>query len=148
MKNFLILLCFFILSACYQPSRIKEDSKREQVRIAQDNLNATCRELFMDVSLDVIRNKVAFNNVDNTTLEMLTDQTIPTDEEKAAIEKWVRKRSYCIQEQITINRRASAPEHFIAMYQIFNDRQLFLITDLYKGSLTYGEFNKRRKEQM
>ncbi len=146
MNNLLILLCVFILSACCQPNRVREDTKREETRIAQDYLNATCRDLLMDISLDVIRNKVAFDNVDNTTLEMLTNQTKPTDEEKVAIQKWVWKRGYCTREQTALYRRASAPEHLITMNQVFNDRVLFLITDLYSGSVTYGEFNKRRKE--
>jgi hypothetical protein len=32
------------------------------------------------------------------------------------------------------------------MYQVFSDRVLLLIADLYRGSLTYGEFNRRRRK--
>lgn len=144
MKKLLILLCIFILFAC-QSSRIREETRREEFRGAQQNLNAKCQNLLMESSLDVIRNKVKLDRVDET-LEMLTDHTKPTDEEKVAIQKWVEKRSDCVQEVRAFNRRFSAPEHIITIEEIFYDKVLFLITDLYNGSLTYGEFNKRRKE--
>jgi hypothetical protein len=146
MKILLIPLCFFMLSACSQPSRIREETRRNEYREAQQNLNVRCRHSFTDPSLDVIRNKVALGSLDDTTLEMLTDQSKPTDEEKVAIQKWVWLRSYCSREQTALYRRSSAPEHVITLDQVFSDRVLFLITDIYKGSLTYGEFNKRRKE--
>jgi hypothetical protein len=146
MKILIIFLFFFVLSACSQSSRIREDTRREEFRASQQSVNATCKHLFMDASLDVIRRKVVFDPIDNTTLDMLTDQTKPTNEEKVAIQKWVEKRNYCLREQTAHFRRFSLPEHVITMRQIFSDRLLFLITDLYKGSLTYGEFNKRRKE--
>ena len=124
----------------------KRRTRRNEYREAQQNLNVRCRHSFTDLSLDVIRNKVALGSLDDTTLEMLTDQSKPTDEEKVAIQKWVWLRSYCSREQTALYRRSSAPEHVITMDQVFSDRVLFLITDIYKGSLTYGEFNKRRKE--
>jgi len=124
--------------------QIREENGRKPYGEAQQILNKRCQHSLRDTSLDIIRKKVALSP--DPTLEMLTNKSKPTYEEKAAIQKWVWLRSVCSSEQIDLYRRYSSPEHVIIMYQVFSDRVLLLIADLYRGSLTYGEFNKRRRK--
>ena len=124
--------------------QIREETGREPYGEAQQTLNTRCQHSLRDTSLDIIRKKVALSP--DPTLEMLTNKSKPTYEEKAAIQKWVWLRSVCSSEQTDLYRRYSAPEHIIILYQVFSDRVLLLIADLYRGSLTYGEFNKRRRK--
>jgi hypothetical protein len=124
--------------------QIREETGREPYGDAQQTLNTRCQHSLRDTSLDIIRKKVALSP--DPTLEMLTNKSKPNYEEKAAIQKWVWLRSVCSSEQIDLYRRYSAEEHIITMYQAFNDRVLLLIADLYRGSLTYGEFNRRRRK--
>jgi hypothetical protein len=121
-------------------------AKMEEMRMAFQNSKDMCQSLGKDDSLDIIRDKVGIMVVDDTTFEMLTNQAKPNEEEKLAIQKWVPKLDYCVKDQDELFKRFGAPSYVTTINKVFSDKFLFLITDLYNGSITYGEFNKKRKE--
>lgn len=93
-----------------------------------------------DTELQVIRDKVALVSSNSQTFGMLSNENYPSSDEKPAIYKWAIKREQCV------NSRPLSNDTVGQIYrETFNAVQS-LILDLYKGTITYGQFTRQRQE--
>lgn len=112
----------------------------------QERIRSYCDGLFADPSLDPIKGKIGLRNDEETTFEMLTDTSKPTDVEKAALVVWAKKKEDCIRQDIAGMRRSSVSNSLIVLTESMFQRFQFLIADLHNNAFTYGEFSRKRRE--
>lgn len=93
-----------------------------------------------DAELQPISDKVALVGSDGHTFSMLANENYPTSDEKQIIYKWATKREQCINSRPQPNNPVEQINR-----EAFNAGQS-LILDLYKGTITYGQFARKRQE--
>lgn len=79
------------------------------------------------------------------SFDILTIQDRPTAEEKALIEKWVSARQTCFAESAPWRSQWLHPA-LRGIPETVHSSFLILVAELYNGSLTYGDFAKKRAE--
>lgn len=95
--------------------------------------------------LATIARKVALDGATKATLVMLTDDSKPTEQEKAEILQWAGMVDTCFQ------LRKADDEYFPHSHRGFlvldlNAKFMQLTVELYKGNISYGEYVAKRKE--
>jgi len=138
MKQLSILLLTLISIPVF--SQQNTDAQRTE----NERLMAKYRQDLSVKTFDPIREKVALISPDQTPFSILIDQTKPTEGEKVAILEWGKRRERLYREQDQLAAKYENP--YASIIRSMNFGQLLLTADLYNGSLTYGEFNKRRME--
>jgi hypothetical protein len=100
------------------------------------------RKLGDDPRFSLIAPKLPLGGFDKMTLQMLADQTKPTEVEREQISEYVLAKDECgkVGEQF---RRANYPVEVNAALADAIDKGLALMADLYDRKLTYGEANKQ-----
>ena len=97
-----------------------------------------------DPDLVLISKKIALSNYDDASFLMLANEDKVTESEKPIIMLWADKREKCN----SLRKTAMSffpldPHASIALDTLSESNQLIL--NLYKGTLSYGEFNNKRK---
>lgn len=143
MKNVGVVFGCLLMGACATgPDRATEmNAERARVRLY-------CAALFRDATLDPIRTKVAVDNENETTVQMLADKSKPIDSDRAVLLIWAKKKEDCWREVLSSMKRFSPPiePQLIALDEAMYRRFQLLIADIYSQSLTYGEFARKRRE--
>lgn len=101
-----------------------------------DPLSDCINTLEHDAALQPISDKVSLAGKTDRQFSMMANESFPTPSEKEAIFAWATKRERCINDNppiAQVNREG------------FNAVQS-LILDLYKGTITYGQFTRQRQE--
>jgi hypothetical protein len=89
--------------------------------------------------------KTGFGQNTPPSIEMLSDKSRPNDAEKEALRIYSATRSQCIALGVAY-RRANIPSNVALAFDRGSDRGTVLISKLYAGDITYGEFNTGRME--
>jgi len=111
-------------------------------QVYADSLGDCFNALKYDAELQLISDKVALARVDEVTFSMLSNETTPTLDETQAIYKWATKREQCFKNYPPPNNPVTQ-----VVRDGFNAVQS-LILNLYKSSITYGQFAKQCQETM
>jgi hypothetical protein len=79
---------------------------------------------------------------------MLTNQSKPTESERAAIVALAGKKRECGQAWVSVSQRFSPPlpSQVAVLHEVGTARFQFLLADLHGGLLTYGQFARKRQE--
>jgi len=116
--------------------------QRANVRAMFQSAAAFCRGKYADPRLDPIRDKTpALAGIAQPTLEMLSDQSRPTDEQKAAILIYDRAAIECSNEFMKVYA-TSGPDYVAAYSQEISQVQADR-AQLYQGKITFGEYITR-----
>lgn len=81
--------------------------------------------------------------VSNPSIEQLSDASRPSDTEKLAISAWASERKRCVDLGASF-RQQWAPQGFAVAYQRGQVDVFLLISQLWKGEMTWGQFNTAR----
>ena len=93
--------------------------------------------------LQILNGKVALGNTDDQTLEILSNDDLPTKKEKEAISKWVKERLIC--KQLGAEWRSkNYPPTLIPIVDGYYSDLTSLTADLYARKISYGDFAKAR----
>ena len=125
--------------------RPSETSQAEAYnRAAQRLSGAMDQAIDGNRAFDPIRGKVGLKGVNSITFEMLANTNKPTETERAAILEYAKLRDTHVKQARALEAQYEDP------YTRINEAQSRTITallaDLYNGSLSYGEFAKKRQE--
>jgi hypothetical protein len=149
MKNRLRILCLVAISAatlsgCVTPGGQQQQAKRPN---ASDDPSQSCHlNLTMDKRFELIQPKIAIRErPENASLDMLSDKSYPTAEERQVLSAWKSARDACTALGASF-RAQYAPLDFQATLNANLTRLNELIARLYGGDITYGEFNRTRAE--
>jgi hypothetical protein len=117
------------------------------VAAAQQNTLAACLESNKGIAeLDPIRSKIMVAGLlRDTPFGMLTDTTLPTEVEKAAIAKWATIYAGCT--RYDEPNRQTLVSDARALVEAYLRGTIGLSASLYSGELTYGKYNKERVER-
>lgn len=105
-----------------------------------DPLSDCINTLEHDSALQPISDKVSLAGKTDRLFSMMANESFPTSSEKEAIFAWATKRERCINDNPPPNNPITQVTR-----EGFNAVQS-LILDLYKGTMTYGQFTKQRQE--
>lgn len=138
-----LLLLAGCSSAPPAPDRMTE------LQMEQERVNSYCRDLFRDPALDPLRSRMAVFSAKDTTFEMLTNQSTPTESERLAIVALAGKKQECGRAWVLWSRHFSPPisPQVAILHEVGTARFQFLLADLHGGLLTYGQFARKRQEQ-
>jgi hypothetical protein len=131
-RALVVSLLFFPLASCNQMAM-----KQRQEKLAA--MKSYCESLYADSRIDPIRKKVVIaTSMDRpVSRRLMANDSLPTEEEKVAIEVWVQQRELCQQSHTQI---VGAPPAHLSAVRAANSQGL---ADLHAGLITYGEFAKR-----
>ena len=93
--------------------------------------------------LQILKGKIALGSVDDQTLEILSNDDVPTKNEKEAISNWVRKRQGCKQLGAEWRSKNYSPTLIPIVNGYYSDFTS-LTADLYAKKISYGDFAKGR----
>jgi hypothetical protein len=114
-------------------------------KLAAEQSNDCYKNISNTQDLQQLGKKVALGSSLDVTLSMLVDDSKVNDDEKILISKWTEKRDACEKIRTDISEFYPNDERvIISKKQVSNINQL--IVDLYTNKITFGEFNKFRKE--
>ena len=116
----------------------------ETYRTLSEQQGVCFNKLDNEPELAMISKKVALIKGDSPTLMMLADESKATEQEKAAIISWGDKRDKC-NNLMKIAISFYPMDRRNSIFTEFADSANQLLLGLYKGKLTYGEFNSQRK---
>lgn len=139
-----------LLAGCGSVS--SRPSLEAQIEMERQRVDAYCEALWRDPAvyplLYPIQSKIAVRRAEDTTFEMLTNRSKPTDTERAAIVVLARTKRDCAQEAVSTLRRLSPPipAQVVVLHEVAAARFQFLLADLHGGLLTYGDFSRKRQE--
>jgi hypothetical protein len=102
-------------------------------------MKSYCESLYADSRIDPIRKKVVIaTSLDQpVSRRLMANESLPTEEEKIAIQVWAKQRELCQQSHAQI---VGAPPAHLSAVRAANSQGL---ADLYAGRITYGEFAKQ-----
>ena len=95
-----------------------------------------------DARFSLIVKKMPLAGLEKISLEMLADETKPTDAERKQLAVWVLARNECL-DSGTEYRKAHYPPEIIAAMLESNDKILDGTAELYSRKLTFGAWNKQ-----
>lgn len=119
-----------------------------QRKTSADDPSRICfNSLGDDAQLIVLHPKVGKpHDMHSATLPMLAStEKVSTEEERKAIQYWAQVRNTCVEAGARF-REIHAPAGFSDMVVSQNSQFVVLLSKLYSGSITYGEFNTQRRE--
>ncbi len=112
---------------------------------AADDPSMGCfAEIAYDKRFVPLREKIAINlRAEKPTLEMMSDPSTPTPEEKALLGVWKIARDTCMDRGASFRAQYAPPEYRsnLSMGAAAVD---VLTARLYSGEITYGQFNRDR----
>jgi len=97
-----------------------------------------CKESFADKVLDSIRSKLPFTAP--PTLEQLSDQSRPTEEQQVALIELDRRKIRCA--NALVKELSDAPSEALIIFNSAVTKEQAARADLYLGKITFGEYNK------
>ena len=109
----------------------------EQAKVCQSNLTR-------DDRLAPLGTKVALGRSTDASLSMLADTSKPTDADRQLITLWSSLRASCVG-LLKTDFGFLDPDPRMGLLLAQFDAADRLVLSLYKGELTFGEFNERRK---
>jgi len=110
---------------------------------AVDPSIACFSELEDKPDLQILKSKVALNDVRKQTLEMLSNNSRPTKAEKTALATWEAYVTECNKDSESFHKKYYAPK-LNALSEEFFTNLKGLLADLYSGKITFGTFAKSR----
>lgn len=140
MKKPLVLIFGFI-SFC----AIAQNAKEEFNALRIENQSA-----YSSSEFSLINKKIPFAARD-ATLQQLSDTTKPNKQEKIELERLATSRRQAAEKGDQITIKYLRPPEYLS--QIMETRKYYqnlgitILTDLYAGKITFGEYNRKRKEQ-
>lgn len=142
MKKLLLIALLLTLAGCVTPRG--QQAKRPT---ANDDPSKPCFDsIAYDNRFVGLRDKIAINiKAERPSMEMLTNSTVPTDEEKRLLETWVAARETCFDLGTSFRSQYSPPEYQATLLGA-HTRVNMLTAKLYAGQITYGEFNELRAD--
>lgn len=125
---------------------------------AADASDQECRAQMGDHDLDPIRDKLELSkvveNADRPSVAISPNNSLPTQQERSAIETWATIRDNCIQRYIQSQKSIplQPPENprvedeWLTFVRQSADRIDILVEALYQGKMTFAEFAKERAQ--
>lgn len=115
--------------------------RNEQIKTALQDQNAACLKSFQDSSVEPLRAQIpVLRGAQQAGLEALTDQRRATDEQRPAILALDRLTLACA-EGIAKVFVAYGGDAYLPVFQRLVLRGQANRAELYKGTITFGEFN-------
>lgn len=141
-RRLLLLLALLPLAGCVTPGGGLQQAKRPTS--SDDPSNGCFASIAYDARFVPLRDKIAINlKPDKPTLEMMSDPSKVTPEEKRLLSVWKVARDTCADMGASFRAQYAPPEDRanIAVGMAATDA---LTARLYSGEITYGEFNRLR----
>ena len=120
---------------------IKRSKLKEEVKLIDECFNA----IKHDPSLSSISNKVALSSTQDQSFEMLANREKSDNKEKEAIKHWRETRLTCFSKKEVYQQQNNTPTALLTLNSTAKSAQDELIIQLYEGSLSYGEFARKRQ---
>jgi hypothetical protein len=137
MKPSLFVISLALLSGCA--------AQRPSAQAPPPNPGAQCYEALGGyAALAPLTGKLVLTGAGGTTLPMQADTNKPSAAEKEALVQWAVLREQCAQLTTQWQRNANAPPWFVSINNQITYTADALVAALYRGELTYGEFNVKR----
>lgn len=125
----------------FRDDLVKRSKLKEEFRLIDSCFNA----IKIDPALSSISNKVALSSTQDQSFEMLANREKPANNEKNAIKYWRESRLTCFSKMEAYQRQNNTANELIALNSTAKSVQDELIIQLYQGSLTYGDFARKRQ---
>jgi hypothetical protein len=139
MKRLTILL---LLAGCASP----QASRDAEITAGWQRINETCNRVFAARSLDPIRMKLAsLQGLSQPTLQMLSDSTFATDEQRPAIIALDAAAIECVNPRIQHAAKYFGSDYAAVENARLSDSQQLRV-ELYQGKITWGQYVSRGKE--
>lgn len=116
----------------------------DQYRDLGAQANHCVQRLIDDPELAPISSKVSLHMASNVTLSMLANTTRPSGNELEALSLWSEKRKKCF-DMVTLNMSFYPPSPQSSLLSSNNEKFDRILLSLYKGEITFGEFNEQRR---
>lgn len=144
MKNIIVVSLSVAFAGCAQ----LDAKKQEQLITAfQEDMRAeaaSCDAKFSDPAIDPIRTKVKAESVGEYSIVILGDKSKITESEKPAILAFDKAKTFC-----QLRMENTYYKYFGSRYApIFDEikpASKTYLTELYYGTITYGEYNTKSK---
>jgi hypothetical protein len=143
MKNIHWLLLPLILAGC-----AAQGTKQQARPTAEDDPTAHCYDRLEAAhpALAPLAAKVgSLVASDKSTFEMLASQEKASEADKPLLSQWAAARQECLQSGRAF-RAQYAPPGWADAIEAGQSAAMVLIARLYAGEITYGEFNRSRRE--
>jgi pyruvate kinase len=108
----------------------------------EDPSLACGKALATDARFSLIATKMPLAGLENITLEMLADESKPTDAERKQLAGYVLARNDCLNAGAEF-RKTHYPVEVIAAMLEANDKILDMTAELYNRKITFGASNKQ-----
>jgi hypothetical protein len=148
-----LILALCALTAACASHQVTHDAKGKKAAVSTGG--DQCRMMLASPELDPIRNKIELYKppIDGPPpFEFASNDTFPTEEERALIAKWAEMRDSCIKRQMAVLASPSSAD--VQQTLVFQQELSFakdtnahigeLILALSQQKLTYGEFAQKR----
>jgi hypothetical protein len=138
----LLALAVFVLVGC------EATMPQQPAKTTADDPSRKCfNSLGDDPQLAVLHSKVGKpNEITSTTLEMLSNKERAAEgAEKKAVQYWAFTRNACVEAGKRF-REIYQPVMYTGLVESQNEAFVVLLSKLYSGEYTYGEFNVARKQ--
>lgn len=142
MKHVLLTLtALWILVGC------QATAPKQQQKTAADDPSRPCFEAIgYSTQLRPLEEKIGgLNSINGLTLEHLTRTDTATAADKPILSLWSSERNRCVAAGDAF-RRQYQPAMYAGIIESQNEEFTILLSKLYSGSITYGQFNTARKE--
>lgn len=136
----LSIISIVALSGCVS---IKQEIELQNSAIEADTRK--CKEIMSDPRLDSIRGRTSLTDVREITLPMLSHRQLVLEEEKAAVELWVKKNAECY-ELVYKNLSKFDGPNAANLAKSTDAKELLIIAQLYNKEITWAESNVMRSE--
>ncbi|MDQ0571509.1 hypothetical protein QFZ42_003343 [Variovorax paradoxus] len=143
-----LAICAGSLVGCVTPgSQVRRTPSPGEI-LANDPTTGCMKRLSEDPYIIThLADKTGIGKSGQPTLQMLTDKSRATGEEKEALSAYSAARDQCL--SLGANyRRANMPGNIVFDLESSGQRTTLLLAKLYAGELTYGEYNSARLENM
>jgi hypothetical protein len=128
-----IILCIGILGACYS--------------LAQDPTVLCATELKADARVQILADKLVFDETKWQSLEVLSNKSKPTAKEKIALSVFAAESERCL-ELGADWRLKTYPAAINTLLSNFRVESVTALSDLYGDNTSYGEFARFRVKKM
>lgn len=128
-------------------SNIKNELTRdEKINSEKAEIKDCFNKLSNEQSLIIITGKVTVDEKKRNSLDILANNSVPTESEKTAIKQWSNMRAECYALVNAFNVKAGVPASLLALYESTKTAEDNLLVMLYNGAITYGDFAQKRQD--
>ena len=122
--------------------------KQYDDKVARDNaeLKACTDKIVTDPSLQILASKIALNGPKNQSLQMLSSKEKPNDQEKVALSSYDVSVKHCRDIYERLSNSMGAPPAILAVNRSTASANDSLLSELYSGSISYGDYAKLRQQ--